>query len=73
MAEPLDIAPFNNAEGGQIREALDRLEELIVEGLKHGFFEYTVACQVVTGGKRKLVIPAGKSHQFTIPKSEVPR
>ena len=58
---------------GQIREALNRLEVLVVDGLKHGFFEYSVACEVGNGGKRHLVIRAGKSHKFTIPAEEVPR
>lgn len=55
----------------QVREALDRLEELVVEGLKHGFFHYSIACEIGTGGKRHLVIHAGKSHKFTIPTEEV--
>ena len=58
---------------GQIREALDRLEGLVVDGLKHGFFDYSIACEVANGGKRQLVIRAGKSHKFTIPANEVPR
>jgi len=58
---------------GQVREALNRLEVLVVDGLKHGFFEYSVACEVGNGGKRHLVIRAGKSHKFTIPAEEVPR
>jgi hypothetical protein len=55
------------------REALDRLEGLVVDGLKHGFFEYSIACEIANGGKRQLVIRAGKSHKFTIPEDEVPR
>jgi len=58
---------------GQVREALDRLEGLVVEGLKHGFFEYSIGCEIANGGKRHLVIRAGKSHKFTIPENEVPR
>jgi hypothetical protein len=58
---------------GQVREALDRLEGLVVDGLKHGFFDYSIACEVANGGKRQLVIRAGKSHKFTIPENEVPR
>ena len=46
---------------GQVREALDRLEGLVVDGLKHGFFDYSIACEVGNGGKRHLVIRAGKS------------
>ena len=42
-------------------------------GLKHGFFDYSIACEIVNGGKRQLVIRAGKTHKFTIPEDEVPR
>jgi hypothetical protein len=58
---------------GQLREALDRLEGLVVDGLKHGFFDYSIVCEMVPGGRRELVIRAGKSHKFTIPANEVPR
>jgi hypothetical protein len=73
MADPQTNLPFQHAKSGQIREALDRLEGLIVDGLKHGFFDYSIACEVTSGGKRKFVIRAGKSHKFTIPEDEVPR
>ena len=45
----------------------------LVDGLKHGFFDYSIACEIANGGKRQLVIRAGKSHKFTIPEDEVPR
>ena len=73
MAEPQETPPFQRAKSGQVREALDQLEGLVVEGLKHGFFEYTIACEVGSGGKRQLVIREGKSHKFTIPENELPR
>jgi hypothetical protein len=73
MAEPQTNPPFQRVRSGQIREALDRLEGLVVDGLKHGFFDYSIACEVANGGKRQLVIRAGKSHKFTIPENEVPR
>jgi hypothetical protein len=57
----------------QLREALDRLEGLVVDGVKHGFFDYSIICEIEKGGKRKLVIHAGKSHKFTIPLEEVPQ
>ena len=57
---------------GRVREALDRLEGLVVDGLKHGFFEYSITCEVGNGGRRHLVIRAGKSHKFIIPAEEVP-
>ena len=73
MAEPQTNPAFQRARSGQVREALDRLEGLVVDGLKHGFFDYSIACEVANGGKRQLVIRAGKSHKFTIPANEVPR
>jgi hypothetical protein len=73
MAEQHTAPPFRRANSSQLREALDRLEALIVDGLKHGFFDYSIACEVANGGKRQLVIRAGKSHKFTIPENEVPR
>ncbi|OPH82911.1 hypothetical protein [Nitrobacter vulgaris] len=73
MAEPETNSQFQGARSGQVREALDWLEGLVVDGLKHGFFDYSIACEVANGGKRQLVIRAGKSHKFTIPENEVPR
>jgi hypothetical protein len=68
MAEPQDTPPTQRAKGGQVRDALDRFEGLVVDGLKHGFFDYSIACEVANGGKRQLVIRAGKSHKFNDPR-----
>jgi hypothetical protein len=73
MADPRSEPPFQRAKSGQVREALDRLEGLVVEGLKHGFFDYSIACEIANGGKRQFVIRAGKSHKFIIPEDELPR
>jgi hypothetical protein len=56
----------------QVCEALDSLDFLVVDGLRHGFFDYSIACEIVSSGKRQLMIRAGKSHKFTIPADEVP-
>ena len=37
------------------------------------FFDYSIACEIGNGGRRQLVIRAGKSHKFTIPEDELPR
>ena len=58
---------------GQLGEALNRLRGLVVDGLKHGFFDYSISCEVGNKGRRKLVIRAGKSHKFTIPEDDLPR
>ena len=59
--------------GRQMREALDRLRDLVVDGVKHGFFEYSISCEIENKGRRQLVIRAGKSHKFTIPEDDLPR
>jgi hypothetical protein len=61
------------AHHGQLAEALAHLESVVLEGLRHGFFEYSIACEIVSSGKRQIVICAGKSHKFTIPEDELPR
>ena len=68
-----EIKDRSQAKSGQIREALDYLEGLVLEGLKHGFFDYSIACEIANGGKRKLMIRAGKSYMFTIAEDEMPR
>lgn len=73
MTDAKDDHPFLRARSGQVREAFDRLEALMIDGLKHGFFDYSITCEIANGGKRKLAIRAGKSHQFTIPEDELPR
>jgi hypothetical protein len=73
MVEQQTNPLFERAKNRQVREALDQLEALVVDGLKHGFFDYSIACEVANGGRRQLVIRAGKSHKYTIPEDEVPR
>ena len=57
---------------GQTAEALAHLEKIVVDGLRHGFFECSITYDIGNGGKRQLVIRAGKSHKFTIPEDELP-
>ena len=55
----------------ELSRALEKLEQEILDGLRHGFFEYVVTCELVTGQKRRLTIRAGKSHRFTIPEEDL--
>lgn len=59
--------------GRQLNEALDRLESLVVDGLRHGFFRCTIQCDIGKANKRELVIEAGMSHKYVIPEDELPR
>jgi hypothetical protein len=58
---------------GQFAEALGHIEKVLTEGVRHGFFECSIVCEIANGGKRQLVIRAGKSHKFTILENELPR
>ena len=57
----------------QFDKAMKCLERTVVDGLHHGFFDCSITSEIVAGGKRQLVIRAGKSHKFTIPEDELPR
>ncbi len=63
------MKPANNKPA--LDQALERLTREVRDGLRHGFFELTVACEIVKGGKRGLTIKAGKNHRFTIPEEEI--
>jgi len=56
-----------------LSEALDYVRDQLIDGLRHGFFELTISCEMVKDRKRRLVIKAGRSEQFTIPADEVER
>ena len=56
-----------------VRSALDLIASLLVEGLKHGHFDYSLTCELGTNGRRLLIVKAGKSHKFTIEGPDVPR
>lgn len=71
MAERTSHGLNSTRTDGQAREALERIEALVLDGLRHGFFEYTLACEIGSGGKRQLVIRAGKSHKFLIAPEEL--
>ena len=64
------MTPTNSNEPA-IEQAMDRLNREVRDGLRHGFFELTVACEIAKGGKRRLTIKAGKNHRFTISEEEI--
>jgi hypothetical protein len=56
-----------------VRAALVLIETLLVEGIKHGHFDYSISCATGTNGRRLLIVKAGKSHKFSIMEMDVPR
>jgi hypothetical protein len=55
-----------------VRSALDLIESLLVEGIKHGHFDYSITCETGSSGRRLLIVKAGKSHKFSIMEPDVP-
>jgi hypothetical protein len=56
-----------------LRAALELIEALLVEGIKHGHFDYLLTCETGKNGRRLLIVKAGKSHKFSIMEPDVPR
>jgi hypothetical protein len=50
--------------------ALRRVLAEICDGLRHGYFQFTVTCEVIGQGRRRLQLRAGKHYQFVIPADE---
>jgi hypothetical protein len=73
MLEKSSHAPSRASYGPQLREALDQIGQIVLDGLSHGHFRATVSGAVGKGNRRELVIEAGKSHKFKIPEDELPR
>lgn len=55
----------------QLDLVLRKLREIVLQGLEHGFFEYTIVGDIIQGRKRRLVIKAGKSFHFVIAADEL--
>ena len=67
------MAELDVLSGPTIGHALTRIVAEIHDGLRHGFFEYTLTCEIIGGERRRLTLRAGKSHQFIIPREECVR
>lgn len=53
-----------------LRDALLRITHEIVEGCKHGFFEYAIVGETLRQGKCSLTFKAGKSYRFSVSESD---
>ena len=47
-----------------------RIVAEIDAGLRHGYFEYTLTCEVVSRGTRRVLLRAGKHYRFLIEADE---
>ena len=56
-----------------LAEVMNKLREVLLDGISHGFFEFYVTGEIIKGGKCRVGISAGKKHQFVIPEEELPK
>jgi hypothetical protein len=56
-----------------LARALDRISDEIREGVRHGYCDYRITCEIVGLGKRRLILHAGKSFLFVIGANELDR
>ena len=59
--------------GPQLRQALDQIVQIVLDGLRHGHFRCVITSEIGKKNRREFVIEAGKSYKFTIPEDELPR
>jgi len=62
--------PHAESDTGSRDRALGRIVAEIQTGLAHGYFSYTVSCEVIGAGRRRMVLNAGRNYQFVIPAQE---
>ena len=61
---------MNHFQKGTLEKVLEKVTNEIKSGVKHGFFEYQITCEIVKENKRKITIKTGKSYQYHIPEDE---
>jgi hypothetical protein len=57
----------------QLEKADAKMKQLFHEMIGHGFFKFEVSGSVIQGGKRVVVVTAGRDFKFTIPKEDIPQ
>lgn len=53
-----------------VRCVLQRVVAEIQDGLRHGYFEFRLTCEVIGQERRRLTLHAGKSYQYVLRKEE---
>jgi hypothetical protein len=65
------IEPDTSKIKGVLDEAIKKIDQEVREGVRHGFFQCEISCELIHSRKRRLTIKAGKSHQFVIEEEEL--
>ena len=51
--------------------AIAKIESEVREGVSHGHFDLAISCKIGNGGKRELLVKAGKNYKYLIPEDEL--
>lgn len=67
------MSQFLNPQNGEFEKAIRKLCLEVHDGLKHGFFDFSLTCEIISGHKRRFTIKSGKSFQYVISEEELKR
>jgi hypothetical protein len=56
---------------GQLAKAMEKIEAVVRDGLKHGHFKTEIECTLAGKRVRELVVKAGNSYQYRITEEEL--
>jgi hypothetical protein len=56
---------------GPLQSARARLTAEIHEGLRHGHFKIGIMCDVVSAGRRALLVESGKTYRYLIAEADL--
>jgi hypothetical protein len=73
QAGEIDRNGLDTPRSSSLDRAFRRILADIREGLRFGYFELHIDCEVITGGRRRVTIRFGKSYQFVIPEDDCVR
>jgi hypothetical protein len=65
------MSETNRRDEKVIDRAFQRIQEIVLDGLRHGYFNVSLSGEMEKGKKRKLVIASGKSYLFHISEDEL--
>lgn len=64
---------ISNASARDFDMLMDQLRVILIDGIKHGFFDSEISVRALRSDRRDVLISAGKSYKYTIRIDDLPR